>query len=83
MKCQMCSKEFSSKRSDAKFCSPACRVAFSRVVTDNSVTDKVDIPVTDKVPLTPDQEYRVIYLQQLCGISKEQATQTVLENDKE
>lgn len=47
-KCKNCSKEFKG-RFDAKFCSPACRVTFSRkqsVVTDN-VTFSTE-PVTDK-----------------------------------
>lgn len=38
MKCQNCGIELESKRTDAKFCSPNCRVTFSRkasIVTDN------------------------------------------------
>lgn len=38
MNCQNCGVEIESKRTDAKFCSPNCRVTFSRkgsIVTDN------------------------------------------------
>lgn len=55
MKCQVCDKDFISKRADAKFCSPKCRVTFNRnkVVTDKVVTDKsVTGSVTDKLSVT-------------------------------
>lgn len=48
MECQNCGIEIESKRTDAKFCSPNCRVTFSRkasVVTDNVTLS--DSPVTD------------------------------------
>ena len=49
MICLYCQKEFGG-RSDAKFCSSACRVYHSRgtPVTDNCVTDKLEKVVTDK-----------------------------------
>ncbi len=59
MTCAQCGKSFESKRKDAKFCSPKCRVTFNRnkkepvsvtepeSVTDN-VTDNTPPPVTDK-----------------------------------
>lgn len=56
-RCAECGIEFSSKRKDAKFCSPKCRVTFSR--KDSLVTDNVtlsEVPVTDKF------EYTQIYL---------------------
>lgn len=38
-KCEQCNKEFTSNRSDARFCSATCRVTFSRVTDKNlSVT---------------------------------------------
>jgi len=47
MKCIICGSEFEAKRSDAKFCSPSCRVKASRnvviepkEVVDNSASDK-------------------------------------------
>ncbi len=48
MKCDNCGIEFESKRADAKFCSPRCRVTFSRkqsIVTDNVTLS--DSAVTD------------------------------------
>ena len=42
-RCENCKKEFESKRKDARFCSPNCRVTDNRkgsIVTDN-VTDKL------------------------------------------
>jgi len=51
--CKVCSKVFSPKRKDAKFCSAKCRVTNKRnkTVTDKSVTDNVtdnvSVPVTD------------------------------------
>lgn len=55
MKCQneKCGKEFKG-RSDARYCSPACRVTANRsvtVVTANSVA-VTDNPVTDKISVT-------------------------------
>jgi len=47
--CKVCSKVFSPKRKDAKFCSAKCRVTNKRnkTVTDKSVTDNVSVSVTD------------------------------------
>lgn len=63
MKCKNCGIEFQTKRKDAKFCSPRCRVTFSRkqgVVTDN-VTFSEPV-VTDKFKFTiktgPEDEER-------------------------
>ena len=54
MKCIVCSREFEAARSDARFCSGACRKVQSRlsvteegaVVTDN-VTDKLSVTRLD------------------------------------
>lgn len=57
MKCENCGIEIESKRTDAKFCSPKCRVTFSRkqsVVTDNvtlnenNVTDNFEFYTISK-----------------------------------
>lgn len=56
MKCLNCGKEFKG-RADAKFDSAKCRVAYSRVTDNNSVTDNPKVVtdnvtdnVTDKLP---------------------------------
>lgn len=52
MLCKQCGKEFEASRSDAKFCSPICKLRFNRdtdkVDTDKSDTDK-QVDDTDKV----------------------------------
>lgn len=54
MKCLQCSKTFKAKRADAKTCSPKCRVAYNRSVTDKklSVTPVTDNLVTDNLSVT-------------------------------
>lgn len=54
VKCTVCEREFETARSDAKFCSGACRKVNSRLsvtgdVTDNgeNVTDKLSVTVLD------------------------------------
>ena len=49
MNCINCKKEYEAKRSDSKYCSIRCRVASSRNVTLNNVTDNKRINVTDNV----------------------------------
>jgi hypothetical protein len=64
MKCIVCSGEFESKRSDAKYCSDKCRKELSRtkpVVTDKSVRDNV----TDNFCCFP--EYAIINRDYECG----------------
>jgi len=51
MQCTVCSNEFESRRTDAKYCSSSCRKKASRV-TDN-VTDNPN-DVTDKLSVTND-----------------------------
>ena len=65
--CQICQKEFESKRADAKFCSSKCRKASSRGVTDNYVTDNSTDNVTDKlvkINIVPKDEWRRDYLEE-------------------
>lgn len=59
MRCINCGAEFGSKRNDAKFCSPKCKMQFIRnngrglsVTKDISVTDNSDNLVTDKLSVT-------------------------------
>jgi len=54
MKCLNCGKEFESKRSTAKYCSAACRVAVSRLSATNevSVTDSVTPVSVTKLSVT-------------------------------
>lgn len=60
MKCINCQKEFVSQRLSAKFCSPKCRVAFSRKssVTELSVTGE-EITIKTPPTVTPPQEEKV------------------------
>lgn len=58
MICEYCGKEFGGKRSDARYCSPACRVKASRVTDKLSVTESVTDKlksVTDKLRLVTDK----------------------------
>ena len=45
-KCLNCNNEFKAKRTDQRFCSTKCRVAFSRNITRNTVTTSVPNDVT-------------------------------------
>lgn len=69
MHCQTCSKEFTSTRKDAKYCSPKCRLAFHRksetdniIETDNATdeTDSVTLNETDISQLSKDELYGAI-----------------------
>lgn len=74
--CIKCNTEFTSKRSDARYCSPLCRKKASRDVTDKlSVTEKplsvtkepltvtkpVTLNVTLKEPVIPETPVRKEY----------------------
>lgn len=74
--CSLCTVEFTSKRADAKFCSPKCRKEASRIssVTDNvtlnapNVTDNltfkftiVQSPEKDKYMASKDKVRKAIY----------------------
>jgi len=45
MKCIVCGKEFESKRSDARFCSGACRTKYNRNAEGFNPENKIDIDV--------------------------------------
>ena len=72
MKCIQCSKEFESKRGDARYCSDVCRKKASRNVTDNHVTDNF---VTDKRELVVTDK-KVLYLSDLGVNLKELGVQS-------
>ncbi len=64
MKCNVCDKDFESKRNDSRYCGSQCRQKALRIrqsVTDN-VTDKTSLPPNDTPsipPVVPDIPFRV------------------------
>ena len=64
--CNKCGKEFNAERGTAKYCSPKCRMAHSRVsVTDKEVSVTNELSVTEpNVTVKEDDETRQWLIQQ-------------------
>jgi uncharacterized OB-fold protein len=78
MKCLICGNEFSPKRSDAKFCSEACKQKNKRIIPDAEVVPNVIIdnsdalvkPETQGVKLAIQEAIRQDFVLPKEGVSK-------------
>lgn len=81
MQCLNCEKEFNPIRASSKFCSPKCRVYYSRVSVTDSVT-KEEVSVTNdtlrEVSVTEDKSHFKPNWTRVKGLTKENVPSYIL-----